>query len=107
LVISEVRADAGQGAQDAAFEWVEIHNPTGEAVDLGGWSLADNRGADVLPMSTVEPGAWLVVGGSEAVVAEFAALGEAGGEAAGSVAFVAVEDGWIGNGLANSGDAWC
>ncbi len=27
-----------------ASDWIEIHNPTGQAIDLGGWYLTDNAG---------------------------------------------------------------
>lgn len=94
LQISEVRADAGRGPEEAAFEWVEIHNRGDAVVELAGWALADNRGEDVLLPLTVYPGDRVVVGGSEALVAELPA----------GTAFVAVADGRIGNGLANSGD---
>ena len=94
MVISKVLADAGRGTQEAAFEWVEIFNPTWAAVDLEGWSLADNRGEDLLPAIVLASGARVVVGGSEALRDEF-------GE---GVGLAWVGDGRIGNGLANSGD---
>ena len=94
VVISEVLADAGRGTQEAASEWVEIFNPTPAAIDLEGWSLADNRGEDLLPAIVLAAGARVVVGGSEALRDEF-------GE---GVGLVWVGDGRIGNGLANSGD---
>ena len=92
--ITEVRAAAGRGSQDAAYEWVEIHNPGPAPIDLAGWSLADNRGDDPIPATTLAAGAYLVVGGSEALAAELP----------GDVQLVVMADGRIGNGLANSGD---
>ena len=92
--ITEVRAAAGRGSQDAAFEWVEIHNPGPAPIDLTGWSLADNRGEDPIPATTLGAGAYLIVGGSAALAEELPA----------DLQLVAVADGRIGNGLANSGD---
>ena len=92
--ITEVRAAAGRGSQDAAYEWVEIHNPGPASIDLAGWRLADNRGEDPIPATTLGAGAYLIVGGSEALAAELPA----------DLQLVAVADGRIGNGLANSGD---
>jgi hypothetical protein len=45
LVISEFMADDQSTYPDAEGEcsgWIEIHNPTGQAVNLGGWSLTDD-----------------------------------------------------------------
>ena len=92
--ITEVRAAAGRGSQDAAFEWVEIHNPGPAPIDLTGWRLADNRAEDAIPATTLASGGYLIVGGSEALADELP----------GDVQFVVVADGRIGNGLANSGD---
>ena len=92
--ITEVRAAAGRGSQDAAFEWVEIHNPGPAPIDLAGWTLADNRGEDAIPATTLAAGAYLIVGGSEALADELP----------GDVQLVVMADGRIGNGLANSGD---
>ncbi len=92
--ITEVHAAAGRGSQDAAFEWVEIHNPGPDPIDLTGWGLADNRAEDPIPATTLAAGAYLIVGGSAALA----------GELPGDVQLVVVADGRIGNGLANSGD---
>ena len=92
--ITEVRAAAGRGSQDAAYEWVEIHNPGPAPIDLTGWTLADNRGDDPIPATTLAAGAYLIVGGSEALADELP----------GDVQLVVMADGRIGNGLANSGD---
>ena len=92
--ITEVRAAAGRGSQDAAFEWVEIHNLGPHPIDLTGWTLADNRAEDAIPAATLAAGAYLIVGGSAALA----------GELPGDVQLVVVSDGRIGNGLANSGD---
>ncbi|MBN1483173.1 MAG: lamin tail domain-containing protein [Chloroflexia bacterium] len=39
LLVSEVLYDVA--GEDVGKEWVELYNPTGEAVDLSGWTLGD------------------------------------------------------------------
>ncbi|MDE2640049.1 MAG: lamin tail domain-containing protein, partial [Chloroflexota bacterium] len=94
LAITEVLAHAGRGSQEAAFEWVEVYNAGAAPVDLTGWRLADNRAEDPIPPTTLDPGAYLIVGGGVELAAELPA----------GVTLVVVEDGRIGNGLANGGD---
>ena len=48
LMITEIFANAGAGQQDAAFEWIELHNPTDVTVELSGWSLALAEGIWIL-----------------------------------------------------------
>ena len=90
LEITEIFANAGEGSRDAAFEWVEIHNAGTAPIDLAGWTIGDNGAMDELPGVVVAPGARLTIGGSR--------------EAADGGADIVVEDGRIGNGLANTGD---
>ena len=87
--ISEVYPAAGQGRNDAAFEWFEVSNSSEVAVDLSGWTIADNRSSDPLDNLIIPPRSSVVVAGSA--------------EAAEDVSFV-INDGRIGNGLANAGD---
>ncbi len=70
LVISEFMAinDSTRMDQDREYsDWIEIHNPSGTAVDLDGWFLTDEA-ADLnkwrLPSQTLVPGAYLVVNAS-------------------------------------------
>ena len=90
LEITEIFANAGEGSRDAAFEWVEIHNAGTAPIDLAGWTIGDNGAMDELPGVVIAPGARLTIGGSA--------------EAADGGVDIVVEDGRIGNGLANSGD---
>ena len=91
LRITEIFASAGQGSRDAAFEWVEVHNYGAEPIDLAGWTIADAAAEDALPGGVVAPGAYVTIGGSP--------------EAAAGAVDVVLEDGRIGNGLANGGDS--
>ena len=84
--------DPAPSGSESAFEWVELHNPGGEAVSLTGWVLADNRAEDVLPESSVPAGGYLVVAGGRF------------GELFPSYDGPLVTLGSIGNGLGNGGD---
>lgn len=91
LRISEVMSDPSEPGRDAAFEWVELVNAGAEAVDLGGWTLADGTSGQKLPAQVVPPGGFVVVAGSGATMpAAILVVAAAGGE--------------IGNGLGNTGD---
>ncbi len=67
LLISELMADNETTLQDENgdfSDWIEIHNPTESAVDLGGWHLtddADDLAQWTFPSVTIEPGEFLVV----------------------------------------------
>jgi len=75
LLISEFMASNGSrlplgpgdllDADGDSSDWIEIYNATGEAIDIGGWRLTDDRG-DLAKWRfpdgvTVEPGEFLVV----------------------------------------------
>lgn len=66
-VITEVMADNESTLpdEDGAFsDWIEIHNPTSAALDLGGWHLTDSAATPEMwrfPEVTLEPGGFLVV----------------------------------------------
>jgi len=91
VVLSEVMYDPGAGAS----EWVELYNAGDDAVDLGGWILADGAARDVLPATVIAPRAFLVIAAS----GSFAELyPEFDGE-------LVVLGGRIGNALGNDGDS--
>jgi hypothetical protein len=46
---------------EPAQEWVELRNLGGDPVALDGLSIADSRGADLLPAATLDPGAYALV----------------------------------------------
>ena len=87
--ISEVHPTTGQGRDEPAFEWFELTNSTDEALNLSGWSIADNRADDPLGGLVIPPRSSVVVGVS--------ALADPS-------VIIAIVDGRIGNGLANAGD---
>ncbi len=49
-VLSEVQYDPPGG--DSQHEWLELYNPTGQAADLSGWSLQNDRGQWSFPPGT-------------------------------------------------------
>lgn len=91
LVIAEIFANAGLGQTDAAGEWIEILNPFAEAVELARWRIADNAGSDLIPDVTIGGGERLVIAATADAVTDESKR-------------VVIEDGRIGNGLANGGD---
>ncbi|MGM0575667.1 MAG: lamin tail domain-containing protein [Myxococcota bacterium] len=63
VIVSEVMADPY--GEDTAQEWIELHNPGPEPVDLNGWTLRDCA-VQEQPLAgdglVIEPGGFLVVG---------------------------------------------
>jgi hypothetical protein len=59
VAITEVLANPV--GPEPAQEFVELRNLGAEAVELGGLSLADAKGADALPAATLGPGAYALV----------------------------------------------
>ncbi|HLB12535.1 MAG TPA: lamin tail domain-containing protein [Dehalococcoidia bacterium] len=95
FIISEVLFSPTEGSESAG-EWVELYNPTDQAIDLAGWSLADNYSAEELPPLIVGPRSYVVVAGSvDAFLAAHLSF-------SGSV--IQGGGGRIGNGLANDAD---
>ncbi len=97
ILISEVLFDAEQAGNDAAWEWVELHNRGPSAVSLAGWSIGDRSGWDALPEVSLPAGAFAVVAASDRAAG---AIAEMQPEALTLV----LADGRIGGGLANGGD---
>ena len=97
LLITEVFYNPGLVPEDDN-EWIEIYNPTTNAVDLTGWSIRDAApGAiDPLPAASIDPGEFIVV------AADTNAFRTANPAYAGQLLEVA--DGKIGSGLNNFGD---
>ena len=105
LFISEVLADppdglAGDANQDGQRntyedEFVELYNAGSAPVDISGWRLGDSSSPEnffQFPANTViEPGSYVVLFG--------------GGNPSGFTVPVYTDDGRIGNGLTNSGEA--
>ena len=106
VVINEVLADPPSGNRGDANrdgtrdgnkdEFVEILNTGAESIDIGGWQLSDlkpgSKGPFTFPPNTqIDPGEYIVLFG--------------GGTPTGFEGKVFVDDGRIGGGLSNSGDA--
>jgi hypothetical protein len=71
LVISEFMADntSTLADDDGDFsDWIEVHNPTANAIALNGWFLTDDPALPwkwALPAGTLSPGGYLLVFASE------------------------------------------
>ena len=89
LWISEVYPNAGQGRNDASYEWFELTSRSEAPIDLSGWTIQDNTSSDPLDGLVIPPRSSVVIG--------------AGSESEQPVD-LRIEDGRIGNGLANAGD---
>jgi hypothetical protein len=64
LIVTEIHCDPRE-LSDEVGEWIEIYNPTDEAIDLRGWSLEDRR-FDAHQIRSddpllVQPGAYVVL----------------------------------------------
>ncbi|MEO8082760.1 MAG: lamin tail domain-containing protein [Ardenticatenales bacterium] len=95
FLISEVMFDPDPTGNDAASEWVELHNRTAVAASLAGWAVGDRGAWDVLPAVDVPPGGFAVVAGPEAQLRPADAV---------SGPIIRIADGRIGGGLGNTGD---
>jgi hypothetical protein len=93
--VNEVEYNPVQPGDEAAFEWLELYNAGSEPVDLAGWTLSDNSESDVMPSLVLGARSYAVVAASEAFRDGHLSVGSP---------VVVVEDGRIGNGLANKGD---
>lgn len=88
VTISEFMADPAT-ITDADGEWIELHNNTGAAIDLSGWSIDDGGSSHAFGSVVVAPGTGVVLcrNGSTA-----------------SNGGVICGDSWAGMSLSNSGD---
>jgi uncharacterized repeat protein (TIGR01451 family) len=97
LLITEVYYNTTQVPEDAN-EWIEIYNPTTNAVDLTGWSIRDTApgAVDALPAAIINPGEFIIIAADTNVflAANPAYVGQ----------LLEIADGRIGSGLNNFGD---
>ena len=64
ITISEFLADNDTGLSDTTGDredWVELHNRGNVAVDLAGWTLADDSETFVFPTASIPSGGYLIV----------------------------------------------
>ena len=93
--VNEVMYDPPQPGDEAAWEWLELYNAGSQPVDLAGWTLTDNSASDELPSLVLAAPGYALIAASERFRATYPAFGGA---------LITLEDGRIGNGLANKGD---
>jgi len=95
ILINEVQYDPPQSGTDAAWEWVELYNPTNATVDLSGWTIGDNAGGDTVPALSLPSGGFAIIAATANFSDNFPGCG---------CTIVYMADGAIGNGLSNTGD---
>ncbi|MFZ2555544.1 MAG: lamin tail domain-containing protein [Minisyncoccia bacterium] len=68
MVISEVHYDVASSTvngNDSSYEWIELYNGTGSAVDLQGWFVGDASSTDMIDDSVVvQPGGFVIIAAS-------------------------------------------
>ncbi len=94
IEITAALVNAGRGREDAAYEWVLLTNLGATAVELNGWTLADNSSSDPLAEHALQAGASLLIAASCSALIEAPA----------SDSDHVLTDSAIGGGLANRGD---
>ncbi|MFA5375740.1 MAG: lamin tail domain-containing protein [Dehalococcoidia bacterium] len=95
ILINEVQGNPLQSGSDSSYEWIELFNPSTEAVELIGWGISDNYEMDEIPSLNVSANSLVVIAASENFSVNFPNHN-------GTIVFTA--DGRIGNGLGNAGD---
>ena len=95
ILINEVQYNPPQPGSDAPFEWLELFNPTGESIELRGWSIRDNYKSDIIPDLVVASRGFAIIAATEGFYSNFPGV---------DCPVVLIEDGAIGNGLSNDGD---
>ncbi len=69
LELSELLPDPASPLSDATDEFIEIYNPTAMIVDLSGWKLRDESGAEYLVKTkSILPNAWVAIMASESKI---------------------------------------
>ena len=58
VLISEVFYDTP--GTESAEEWIELYNPTGNAIFMSGWTVSDNAGTTTIPDFTIPAGGYFV-----------------------------------------------
>lgn len=98
LIFGEVYYDVDGDTKGEEFtnEWLEIYNPTGESVNIAGYTIEDNTDANTLPDVTIPAEGYVIVTASS-TTADFWSFPEG--------VPVIVLDTNIGNGLGNTGDS--
>ena len=91
VVISEVLYDAVETGVDTAHEWVELYNMSSAWIEARRWTLSDNNLTDQLAEFSLPPRGVVVLTTRPLQALDGATV-------------VIIDDGSLGNGLANTGD---
>ena len=90
VVISEVLYDAVEAGVDTAHEWVELYNTSSAWIEARSWTLSDNNLTDQLAEFSLPPRGVVVLATRPLQTLDGATV-------------VIIDDGSLGNGLANTG----
>ncbi|MCG2695181.1 DUF5011 domain-containing protein [Candidatus Parcubacteria bacterium] len=98
LRINKVYYDVGaEKGSEGENEWVEIYNQTDVSLDISGWEICDNNSCDVIPVSdTIPAEGFAVITASSTTWGLWYVPDE--------IVKIVLDDGTIGNGLANGSD---
>ena len=61
VIISEIMADPSPVVELPAREYIELHNRTGDPVNLKNWSLSDGNSNSVFPERIIDSGGFIIV----------------------------------------------
>ncbi|MDD1748316.1 MAG: DUF11 domain-containing protein, partial [Methanothrix sp.] len=65
IIINEMEQNPkGTDGKDNATEWIELYNPTSQAVNIGGWKLVDSfygKSVSIPQSTTIMPGGYLLL----------------------------------------------
>jgi hypothetical protein len=96
ILISEVLFDPALAGNDAAAEWLEVHNRSPQPQNLLGWSIGDRGAWDALPAAVIPPQGFAIIAASASALE--------GMSPEPSAPILILPDGKIGGGLGNTGD---
>ncbi len=69
VVINEILYRPGTGyPENTGLEFIELHNPTGDAIDVGGWALTNGVPYTIPAATVIAPGGFLVIAADPAQV---------------------------------------
>jgi hypothetical protein len=99
LLLNKIYYDVdSEHGNERENEWLEIYNLSEELLDISGWQIEDNGETDVIPPSpAIPPHGFALISGNSSTWNYWEAIPD-------DVVKIVLEDGDIGNGLANDGD---
>ena len=96
VLVNEIMYDS-EGTPDADHEWIEMYNTCDETIEMVGWEIRDNyiNKSDLIPSFNITPKGFAIIAANSIFYEDYS-------DFYGTI--IIIEDGYIGNGLANNGD---